>query len=83
MANLKSDHPLFRPYRHLMDYGQAEFAESIADFCDMAARTHERLALLQKYVRELEKSNIANSYEAKRQQTLEQRARIDHMKGNE
>ena len=83
MANLKSDHPLWRPYRHLMDYGQAEFAESIADFCDMAARTHERLALLQKYVRELEKTNPANSYAAKRQQTLEQRARFDRMRGNE
>ena len=83
MANLNSDHPLFRPYRHLMDYGQSEFAEKIADFCDMAARTHERLALLQKYVRELEKTNPANSYEAKRKQSLEQRARICRKRGNE
>lgn len=83
MPNLPNGHPLIKPYLHLRDYGQQEYADKIANFCDMAARTHERLALLQKYVRELEKANPANSYEAKRQQSLEHRARIDHMKGNE
>lgn len=83
MAHLPSDHPLFRPYRHLLDYGQEEYADKIARYALMAARTEDQLRLLQAYVDELEKRDPSKSYESQRQKAMEQRARVDRMKGNE
>ena len=83
MANLPKGHPLNTVYRHLINYGQPELANDVANFGVMAQHNAEQLRLLQRYVLELEKRDPANSYEAHRQKTMEQRAKIDDMKGNE
>ena len=83
MAHLPSDHPLFRPYRHLLDYGQEEYADKIACYALEGARLEDQLRLLQAYVDELEKRDPSKSYEAQRQRTMEQRFHIDSRKGGE
>ena len=83
MANLPNGHPLIKPYLHLRDYGQQEYADKVANFCDMARRTEEQLQLLQKYVEQLEQRDPSNSYAAQRQRTMEQRFHIDSRKGHE
>ena len=54
MATLPPDHPLLKVYLHLKDRGQAEFAATLADYADMAARQQEQLQLVQAYVDELD-----------------------------
>ena len=83
MAQLPKGHPLNTVYRHLVNYGQQELANDVANFGVMAQHNAEQLRLLQRYVLELEKRDPANSYQAHRQKTLEQRAKIDNTKGNE
>ena len=83
MAQLPKGHPLHTVYRHLVNYGQQELANDVANFGVMAQHNAEQLRLLQQYVLELEKRDPANSYQSQRQKTLEQRAKIDGMKGNE
>lgn len=81
MPTLPHGHPLQQPYAHLQNYGQQEFADQIAEYADQAQRTYEQLQLLQRYVRQLESQNPANSYEHKRQRVMAQRAKIDRTKG--
>ena len=83
MAQLPNGHPLNTVYRHLMNYGQQELANDVASFGVMAQHNAEQLRLLQRYVLELEKRDPANSYQVHRQKTMEQRAKMDDMKGNE
>ena len=81
MASLPHGHPLQQPYAHLQIYGQQEYANQIAAYADQCERTYKQLKLLQRYVRELEAQNPANSYEHKRQRVMAERAKIDRTKG--
>ena len=72
MAHLPPDHPLIRPYLHLKDRGQTEFAEMLADYADLAARQQAQLEMVQAYVSELDK-RTGYSYGDQQRQQAERR----------
>ena len=72
MAHLPPDHPLLKVYLHLKDRGQAEFAEMLADYADMAARQQAQLEMVQAYVSELDK-RTGYSYGDQQRQQAERR----------
>ena len=72
MSSLPPDHPLLKVYLHLKDRGQAEFANTLADYADMAARQQAQLQLVQAYVEELDKRS-GYSYGDQQRQLAEKR----------
>ena len=54
MASLPPDHPLLKVYLHLKDRGQAEFANTLVNYADMASRQQAQLQLVQDYISELD-----------------------------
>jgi hypothetical protein len=72
MAHLPPDHPLLKVYLHLKDRGQAELADTLADYADMAARQQAQLELVQAYVSELDK-RTGYSYGDQQRQQAERR----------
>ena len=68
MAHLPPDHPLLKVYLHLKDRGQAEFADTLANYADMAARQQTQLELVQAYVSELDKRSGYSYGDQQRQQ---------------
>ena len=72
MAHLPPDHPLLKVYLHLKDRGQAEFADTLANYADMAARQQAQLEMVQAYVSELDK-RTGYSYGDQQRQQAERR----------
>ena len=72
MAHLPPDHPLLKVYLHLKDRGQAELADTLADYADMAARQQAQLEMVQAYVSELDK-RTGYSYGDQQRQQAERR----------
>ena len=72
MAHLPPDHPLLKVYLHLKDRGQAEFADTLADYADLAARQQAQLEMVQAYVSELDK-RTGYSYGDQQRQQAERR----------
>ena len=58
MAQLPKGHPLHTVYRHLVNYGQQELANDVANFGVMAQHNAEQLWLLQRYVLDLKSETL-------------------------